>query len=208
MVVHASCQNKNGSLKLKCITGQCHVCTFSPMYDLPSFKGQGVVKFHQFIVEEHTYISKKGEMKSGKQTIRKDFNERIQKYITKFDSRCLLIFCINLKLRKNDLFHWPQILSDTDLGYLFHQDYSENSCTPKYEPQDTHFSSKQTSLHCTVVYGCKEKPKYDYHISENKGHDSAFTLLVTKDLMEFPFSTSKVTTAMCSIVVCMSLKPT
>ena len=29
-----------------------------------------------------------------------------------------------------------------------------------------------------------KKPKYAYHISGNKGHDSAFTLLVTKDLME------------------------
>ena len=25
---------------------------------------------------------------------------------------------------------------------------------------------------------------YVYHISDNKGHDSAFTLLVTKNLME------------------------
>lgn len=83
MAVHVSC---NGYLKLKCITGQCNVCIFSPMYDLSCFKDKGVVKFHQFVVEEYTYISKKEEMKYRKQTIRKDFNEAIRKSVNKFDS--------------------------------------------------------------------------------------------------------------------------
>ena len=85
----------------------------------------------------------------------------------------------------NDVHHWLQILSDSDLGYIFHQAYSENiSGSPKFDPQDAHFSSKQTSLHCTVVYDNEKDLKYVYNISNNKGHDSAFTLLGTKDLME------------------------
>ena len=35
-----------------------------------------------------------------------------------------------------------------------------------------------------MVYARKEKPKYAYHISGNKGHDSTIILLVTKDLIE------------------------
>ena len=76
----------NGYLKLKCITGQYNVCIFLPMYDLSCFKDKGVVKFHQFVVEEYTHISKKEEMKYRKQTIRKDFYEAIQKSVNKFDS--------------------------------------------------------------------------------------------------------------------------
>ena len=70
------------------------------------------------------------------------------------------------------------------MGPIFHEDYSENvSASPKYEPQDAHFSTKQTSLHCSVVY-CAEKKHYAYHISDNKCHDFAFTSLVTRDLLE------------------------
>ena len=43
--------------------------------------------FHQFEVEEYTYLSKSGEMKSDKQPIRKDFNKPIWELITKFESK-------------------------------------------------------------------------------------------------------------------------
>ena len=57
----------------------------------------------------------------------------------------------------NDFHHSLQILSESNLGYIFHQDYSENvSFSPTFEPQDSHFSLKQTSLHCTVVYDDKK----------------------------------------------------
>ena len=51
-------------------------------------------------------------------------------------------------------------------------DYSENvSCTPKYEPQDAHFSGNQTTLHCTVL-NAPDKPDeqciYVYHLSDDK----------------------------------------
>ena len=203
--------SEDGFLNLKCITGQCNVCIFSPLYDLSCFKDQGAVKFHQFVVEEYAYLSKKGEMKFGKQACRKLFFEPIQEFITKFDSKQSAYLLHRFEI-KNDIFNWPQILSDTDLGYLFRQAYSENiSCNPKYEPEDAHFSSKKTSLHCTMVYGCEEKPKYSYHISDNECHDSTFNLLVTKYLLEefddvkiFPLIRIKSD----SIVVCMSLKPT
>ena len=183
------------------------------MYDLSCFKDQRDVKFHQFVVEEYPYLSKKGEMKSGKGIIRKDFNEAIQEFINICDGKQSAYLLYQFEI-KNDLLHGPQILSDTDVGYLFHQDYSENiSCTRKYGTQEVYFSSKQLSLHCTVVYGSERESKYAY--INDKGHDSAFTLLVTKDLME-QFDNAKrfcllyIKSDNCSvhIVVCMSLKPT
>ena len=53
---------------------------------------------------------------------------------------------------KNNIFLWPQILNASP-GFVFHLDFSENiSATPKFEPQDAHFGSKQTSLHCAVIH--------------------------------------------------------
>ena len=67
-------------------------------------------------------------------------------------------------------------------------DYLENiSCTPKYEPQDAHFSGNQTSLHCTVIYKPDRLEKeyvYAYHLSDDRTHDSAFTSRVTRDLLD------------------------
>ena len=84
---------------------------------------------------------------------------------------------------KNDHYLWPQILENTQLGYVFHMDYSENiSCAPKFEPQDAHFSGKQVSLHCTVVHSPDVlKPEYAYHLSDTKRHDSVFTEKVIRD---------------------------
>ena len=101
----------------------------------------------------------------------------------------------------NDVHHWPQILSDFDLDYIFHQDYSGNiSPNTKFEPQDAHFSSKQASLHCIIVYDKGKDWMYVYHISDNKGHDSAFTLLVTKNLIK-NFMTLRITLWFVSKVV-------
>ena len=64
-------------------------------------------------------------------------------------------------------------------------DYSENiSNSPKYEPQDAHFSSKQISLHCTVVHPVDANVSYAYHLSDDKCHDSAFTSNAIDDLLE------------------------
>ena len=54
-------------------------------------------------------------------------------------------------------------------------DYSENiSVTPKEEPQDAHFSRKQTSLDCKP----DDTHHYCYHMSDNLTHDKIFTLYV------------------------------
>ena len=75
---------------------------------------------------------------------------------------------------------WNQILEDSELGYIFHFDFSENvSCTPKFEPQDAHFSGKQTSLHCSVIYSpIYSKAMYGYHISDDKTHHSVYVNFV------------------------------
>ena len=92
---------------------------------------------------------------------------------------------------KNDIYYWPRISGNSNLGYIFHMDFSENvSCTPKFEPQDAHFSGKETSLHCSVVskpYMLEKECTYVYHLSNDRTHVSAFTVSVTRDLLEkFP----------------------
>ena len=131
-------------------------------------------------------LTKKVRKKEGKRTIRTDFFESFETFKETLDNKGTKYLIHRFEI-KNDSFHWPQILSNSKYGYVFRQDYSENiSMSPKYEPQDAHFSSKQTSLHCSVVYSpTDDKPLHAYHISDNKKHDSAFTILVTKDLLGY-----------------------
>ena len=92
------------------------------------------VRFHEFVVETYTYTNKKGEKKTGSRTIRKEFVEEFHEFKSNIDSKRSAYLLHRYEI-KNDSFHWPQIMSDTDLGIIFHQDYSENiSCSPKFEP--------------------------------------------------------------------------
>ena len=91
-----------------------------------------------------------------------------------------------MNLQMTVFFGLPTIIESTSkFGYIFNIDFSENiSCKPKYEPQDAHFSGKQTSLHCTVSYLPTNDHHYHYHISNNLGHESAYTINVLHDLLE------------------------
>ena len=53
----------------------------------------------------------------------------------------------------NNAFHWPKIISSIPgIAKIYHLDYSENMTHQyKFEPQSSHFSKKQFSLHCTVL---------------------------------------------------------
>ena len=57
--------SENGFVKLECITGTCSNCQISPLHDISAYDEQHkIVRFHQFVVDEYTYISKKKENKN------------------------------------------------------------------------------------------------------------------------------------------------
>ena len=175
------CENSEISFtRLDCIFGKCDNGKLTPMFQLSDYNNKGkLVRFNQFVADQYEYTSKKAEKKFGTQTVKKEIFEPL----IDFDKKCSAYLLHRFEI--TDVHNWLQILSDSTLGYIFHQYYSENIIySPKLEPHDAHFASKQTSLHCTAVYDNEKDPKYAYHISDNKGHDSAFTLLVMKDLME------------------------
>ena len=88
----------------------------------------------------------------------------------------------------NNVLHWPSILSTTeDHGEIFHLDYSENlSQQYKFEPQSSHFSKRQFSLHCTVKHTTDPNNLhlYKYCLSDEMKHDHIFTTTVLKQLTE------------------------
>lgn len=93
-------------------------------------------------------------------------------------------------LVENDKQEWRNILNTiSDIGPIFHMDFSENlSGTPKFEPQSDHFSKQQFSLHCTVKYDCNietEKPSYSYyyHLPDDSTRDAVFASTVVWDLL-------------------------
>ena len=89
---------------------------------------------------------------------------------------------------ENDKHEWKQILETVKvIGPVFHMDFSENiTASPKFEPQSSHFSKRQFSLHCTVMHTAKEGipgNTYIYHLSDDVKHDSIFTMNVVHDIL-------------------------
>ena len=173
--------------QLYCISSACENedCSLTEMFSNNMFDIPNAVKFYQFVREKYTFKNKQEVEKTGQRTVRKEFVEEFVQFKEGFDSNrdSYLLHryeCIN------DNYMWPQIMDQSELGYIFHIDFSENiSVTPKYEPQAAHFSGKQTSLHCTVVYHPElPKPTYMYHISDNTTHNSVFTDHVIRDLIQ------------------------
>ena len=66
-------------------------------------------------------------------------------------------------------------------------DFSENlSQMHKFEPQSSHFSKSQYSLHCTIKH-CPESDhsphQYMYHLSDVMQHNHAFTAAVVEHIL-------------------------
>lgn len=181
---------ENGYYQDQCISGLCEEqgCSAETVkYSLADFKVPEKIDYQQFVKEGYTYISKKTkEKKEGSRTVRKVFTESFESLKENFDSMGSSYLHHRFEI-KNDQYLWPLVLNETQHGYVFHMDFSENiQCTPKEEPQDAHFSSKQTSLHCTVVHSPHSNRKeflYAYHLSDDKLHDASFTESVTRDLL-------------------------
>ena len=180
----------NGYFQENCIYGLCEEAGCSPnnvKYTTNEFNVPEKVDYHQFVKESYEYTSKKtNEKKEGSRTVRKTFTEEFLKLKEDLDKMGPSYLHHRFEI-KNDQYIWPQILDESEIEYVFHMDYSENiQCTPKSEPQDAHFNSKQTSLHCTVIYSPHSTNKeyiYACHFSDCKIHNAGFTESVLRDLL-------------------------
>lgn len=176
----------NGFYELACIKSECGGnCNTNTLYQLQDFNAVSHnIKYHQFESEEYPYFSKKTkEKKIGTRVVRKPHESSLQDLKKELDRYRELYLHHRWEI-KNDQYVWPKIYERGDLGYIYHMDYSENiACTPKYEPQDAHFSGKQISLHCTVVRKPDQDIMYAYHLSDDRTHDASFTECVLEDLL-------------------------
>ena len=85
---------------------------------------------------------------------------------------------------------WPKFKSEFKSECptpILHIDYSENiKLTPKNEVQTAHFSGRQHTLHCCVLYKSNNKGDHEfvYHLSDDTNHDSIMTTSVLEDIIE------------------------
>ena len=93
------------------------------IFDDPDFNKPTDVSFDQFVAEDYTYLNKEGEEKVGKRTIRKKITKTFDTFKGEFDGNAKLYLLHRYEIL-NDNFCWPQILAESSLGYIFHQDYS------------------------------------------------------------------------------------
>ena len=139
--------------------------------------------YNKFQSERYEYTSK-GVKKFGTRTVRREQQQFLVDLKADFDSYSTKYLFHRFEI-KNDHSLWPMILkSFHELWPIFWLDFSKNvAAIPKEQPQDAHFSAKQITLHCTVVYQADITVKYAYHISNDLGHDATFTFAVIDDLL-------------------------
>ena len=101
---------------------------------------------------------------------------------------------------QNDKYHLKKILkSASEIGPIFHLDYSENLQTnPKSEPQSVHFNKRQHSSHCAIAHTNHIDPNDDvgkhlylYHLADDMKHKYGFTFTVVETIIDlFDFNTN------------------
>ena len=98
---------------------------------------------HYIVVKNVSYVNKKTkEIKESKQTVRETVGKDVRNVHGEFliESRKYLKHRFQIE---NDSYHWRIILYGNQ-ETIFHMDFSENVLgSPKYEPQDAHFSKNQ-----------------------------------------------------------------
>ena len=85
-----------------------------------------------------------------------------------------------------DKVFWAKFKSECPYP-IIHIDYSENiKLTPKNEVQSSHFSGRQHTLHCCVLFNSNEEGdhKFIYHLSNDTNHDSIMTGSILEDILD------------------------
>ena len=181
------CQKaENGYWKLDCCLGKCQDCRSKENILIPNVDSGTKISYYKFEVTKTSYLSKKtNTIKECKRTERVNVSQ---------DVKALLQDIYKLKEKyllhryqvENDRMEWRKIIeTNHQFGPLFHLDYSENvSGTPKFEPQDAHFSKRQFSLHCTVVHFGDKEHHFLYHLSDDLTHGWCYTEKVVEDIIK------------------------
>ena len=66
-------------------------------------------------------------------------------------------------------------------------DYSQNiKLTEKRQAQSAHFSGKQQTLHCSLLYPGGNEKTYIYHISDDTNHNNVLTFAVNDVIDKHP----------------------
>ena len=81
---------------------------------------------------------------------------------------------------------WPKFKSEAPCP-IIHIDYSENEkLVPKNEVQSAHFSGRQHTLHCCVLYNNIKDGDHEfvYHLSDDTTHDAVMTFQIIEDILQ------------------------
>ena len=180
----------NSYYKWKCCNLKCNICRNIKQATLKCQHSEETVKVSQFELTVTPYkktdkngvtmekLSKKTDKVEREMTY-KDLYAKLAQIKKEYTCHKYQVY--------NDIHHWPIILGTaSEIGSIYHMDFSENlSQMHKFEPQSSHFSKAQYSLHCTVKH-CPvpvSPYQYIYHLSDEMRHDHAFTAAVVEHIL-------------------------
>ena len=113
-----------------------------------------LLNFYLYELTKTPYKDKKGNNKFSLKTERVTHSGFNIKYLLTDFMKSLTQYFKHRFYFQNGKYHWKKILNSvSEIGLIFHLDYSENlQTTPKFEPQSAHSNERQHSLHCAVTY--------------------------------------------------------
>ena len=178
----------NGYYSWSCVTGNCKKCKNVKPVNFKCHASADETTLSQFEITKEVFKKKDENGKIEEKTASKTMRVTIKTLYADVYSKLVqnkLLYLKHYYQVYNDRYHWKFILDFKDHGEIFHYDFSENIVQMfKAEPQSSHFNKNQFSLHCAVRHGVDDNVTYEYHLSDDRKHDSAIVSLVTECLLD------------------------
>jgi hypothetical protein len=174
---------------LDCIQGICKNKCHVPAYTSNAADEKKEHTFIKFQSTPEVYFNAGGKQVTYTRCSRNTIKATLKEMVTLLQE-CSQSYLAHRYFVALDKAFWSAFLASAQCNVL-HLDYSENiSIAPKNEVQSAHYSSRQYTLHCCVMFepadidSTTQKHKFIYHLSDDTNHDAIMTFTVIEDIIE------------------------
>ena len=156
--------NEFDYFEMDCIQGECNNGCRVELSG--TFEDNKSHKYAQYVPTAVTFFNVQGKKVEYQRCARNEFQATLDEMQNLLKSQSVK-YLTHRHFVSRDKTFWAQFMKTCEVPVL-HVDYSENiKLTPKNEVQSAHFSGRQHTLHCSVLYekGNQQGHKFLYHLS-------------------------------------------
>ena len=178
-----SVNNEVNYYDIDCIKGKCVNNCKIKLDPVPS--DNKLYTYVEFKTVFEKFYNKKGQLCEYKCCARTEEKATLEGMQVKLISMAENYLSHHFGVSSDKVF-WPIFRKECPYTIL-HVDYSENiKLTPKNEVQHAHFSRRQHTLHCSVLYKSNVKGDHEFLLSNDTNHDSVMTSVIEDVLIRYP----------------------